>query len=368
MQREETQQGRASSQGEGPIIQSVMLVHAPSLLRKTRAASVQLLSTALGPLSTNNTIEMIDDHDPTEQLKRILLTCKDQYVDINSNNIPEKFRSFTPPAINLRQVSNTLKHRAALTRIGAQRHHNTQNRRFSLVVEDDTLFTQNLRPLLTRITQEAPEDADVVFISLPSPPTEDLSFPELDTLFRTPPACDAYLVTPKAAEAMARAMLPVRLPTPIHLHYVANTLGLRMYVSSHNVFVDGSKIGAAVSTIQSNNLLIWNQPFCKLFDARKNSEGKPEALNTAINEFVLSLSSSPNGAQFAAHPDVWAMHARCLGSLGKHEEARVLYEKAYAAYVEGEAILDISSGFLREYMALYEHLQNSHNDTTVVLK
>eukprot|EP00798_Chlamydomonas_sp_ICE-L_P009569 gene9569-12156_t len=302
MQREETQQGRASSQGEGPIIQSVMLVHAPNLLRKTRAASVQLLFTALGLLSTNNTIEMIDDHDPTEQLKRILLTCKDQYVDINSNNIPENFRSFTPPAINLRQ--------------------------------------------------EAPADANVVFISLPSPPTKDLSFPALDTLFRTPPACDAYLVTPKAAEAMARAMLPVRLPTPIHLHYVANTLGLRMYVSSHNVFVDGSKIGAAVSTIQSNNLLIWNQPFCKLFDARKNSEGKPEALNAAINEFVLSLSSSPNGAQFTAHPDVWAMHARCLGSLGKHEEARVLYEKAFAAYVEGEAILDISSGFLREYMAL----------------
>eukprot|EP00798_Chlamydomonas_sp_ICE-L_P000988 gene988-3878_t len=301
MQREETQQGRASSPGEGPILQSVMLVHAPSLLRKTRASSAQLLSTALGPLSMNNTIEMIDDHDPTEQLKRILLTCKDQYVDINSNNIPEKFRSFTPPAINLRRISNALKHRAALTRIGAQRHHNTQNLRFSLV--------------------EARADADVVFISLPSPPTKDLSFPALDTLFSTPPACDAYLVTPKAAEAMARAMLPVRLPTPIHLHYVANTLGLRMYVSSHNVFVDGSKIGAAVSTIQSNNLLIWNQPFCKLFDARKNSEGKPEALNAAINEFVLSLSSSPNGAQFAAHPDVWAMHARCLGSLGKHEEA-----------------------------------------------
>eukprot|EP00798_Chlamydomonas_sp_ICE-L_P026519 gene26519-17594_t len=272
MQREETQQGRASSQGEGPIIQSVMLVHAPSLLRKTRAASVQLLSTALGPLSTNNTIEMIDDHDPTEQLKRILLTCKDQYVDINSNNIPEKFRT------------------------GGSRSS------WKMTRYSPRTFARFSRALHR---QEAPEDADVVFISLPSPPTEDLSFPATGHALPHPSACDAYLVTPKAAEAMARAMLPVRLPTPIHLHYVANTLGLRMYVSSHNVFVDGSKIGAAVSTIQSNNLLIWNQPFCKLFDARKNSEGKPEALNTAINEFVLSLSSSPNGAQFAAHPDVW---------------------------------------------------------------
>jgi tetratricopeptide (TPR) repeat protein len=299
---------------------------------------------------------MIDDHDPTEQLKRTLLACKGQYVDIDPTHVAERFRPFSPPAINLRQVSNTLKHRAALTRIGAS-NQTPHELRFSLVVEDDALYTQNLRSLLARITRDAPADADIVFVSLPSPPSEDLAFPALDALFRTPPACDAYLVTPRAAEAMARAMLPVRMPTPSHLHCVAHTLGLRMYVSSHNVFLDGSKIGAAVSSIQPNNLLIWNQPFCRLADSVAGSKADASLVTAALEEFALSSSSSPNGAQFAAHPDVWALHARCLRGLGRHEEALALFEKAYAAYVEGEAILDISSGFLREYMALFEHLQ-----------
>eukprot|EP00798_Chlamydomonas_sp_ICE-L_P000790 gene790-2193_t len=94
----------------------------------------------------------------------------------------------------------------------------------------------------------------------PIPPNGGPQLPSTGHALQHPSACDAYLVTPKAAEAMARARLPVHLPTPMHLHYVVNTLGLRMYVLAQRIR-GGSKIGAAVSTIQSNNLLIWNQPF-----------------------------------------------------------------------------------------------------------
>eukprot|EP00798_Chlamydomonas_sp_ICE-L_P032771 gene32771-33833_t len=190
---------------------------------------------------------MIDDHDPKSNSKRILLTCKDQYVDINSNNIPEKFR-------------------------------------FSLVVEDDTLFTRTFARF-TRALHRRRLRTPMSCSSAYHPPKRRTSASHsTGHALRTPPACDAYLVTPKAAEAMARAMLPVRLPTPIHLHYGRHTWGYACTSPSHNVFVTGQRLGPAVSTIQSNNLLNMEPAILQAIRRTQKLRGKPEALNTAINE------------------------------------------------------------------------------------
>jgi tetratricopeptide (TPR) repeat protein len=311
------------------------------------------------------------EHEPTQELLAAAAgkdAAAAKMVDLNPSGIPDDVRAtfapFVPSEMNVRQVSNVFKHRAALEQAGGGASSSAGAPRFALIVEDDALFVKSIPELIERVVAAAPADADIIMASLPSPPAPDggIGFVELEKFFKSPPACDGYLVTPSAAAALAAALLPIRMPTPMQLHYTARSLGLRMYVSTHNLFVDGSKIGTAVSSIVVNNLLIWNQAYCKLMDALAENE---KAASGASADVEAALAASKD-APFGGHPDAIALRARVLVSLGRIDEAKACYEEAMTAYEKGNAVFGISSGFLRGYMDMYRHLQASNADINTI--
>lgn len=163
------------------------------------------------------------------------------------------------------------------------------------------------------------------------------------------PAVDSYLITPRAASKLATAFLPVRFATHIHLTYLVQLLGLRVYHAVPNVFVDGSKLGALTSSLDSNNRLLWSQAYCQ---AEALIQDKAATLTQA--ELDTALSSVP----LADHPDVMALRGTALAARGDARGAEAMFSKAYAAYEKDNCLLDMNCKFLRAYMAIHRDLQD----------
>ena len=256
------------------------MVHSLALAQ-TRSVSLKLMDERIAPMSRLGIVMRVLDDEP----EAITVDRLAGLADTDPSHVDDA--TFRPLVRNMhiRQLSNTLKHAAALKAVakdsmggedddGKGKGNNkgkgkTGAHRFSLVVEDDALFGQNIASTLRGACTLAPQDAGIVFLGLPSPvsaPTQEgvSVFDDAVERFQVLPACDSYLVTPAAAAALSEHMHPVRFPTNVQLTYAIRRAGIRAYLAVPNVFVDGSKLGVFACSLDPNNKLVWNQSFCKL--------------------------------------------------------------------------------------------------------
>ena len=314
------------------MFSNVFIVHS-KILSDIRRPSLALLKDRLGPLSKQG-VNVISDNDAED-----LLSSSQQFMDVTPHkDLPPEYAAVLRP-IHVRQLSNSMKHLDAITRAAA-----SGGGSHALIVEDDALFSDTVVGTLTLIMQHIPADADIVFLGLPTPESSDGSrvvFHEATKLFKTVPACDSYIVSSSGAQKLAAAMLPIRFCTNVQLSYLIKTLGLHAYVSSPNVFIDGSKLGVYSSSIEVNNHLSWNQSYCKMAQA------------SSVVEFDEIMAGQP----FKEHPDVLRMKAAFLARQGRFREAREVYKVAFARYESDNVLMTDASDLLRGYMALYRHFQ-----------
>jgi hypothetical protein len=171
------------------------------------------------------------------------------------------------------------------------------------------------------------------------------------------PACDSYLVSRAAASRLAAAFLPVRVAAHVHLTYLFRALDLNVRLAVPNVFVDGSKLGFFPSSLDPNNRLLWNQPYCKLEAFVRQHASRPSVNPTAElerdREFQLLCDAQP----FKDHPDVLGMRARFLAACGRTADAEVAFAAALQGYDRHGCVVDAQSELLREYLRLYARMQ-----------
>lgn len=344
-----------------PIFAHVVVVHARTILAEQRGTSVTLLIGALSKLVQTGKLELTGDADPGETLMEIIKNESTNLLDLRAETFPtnfpdhESFKSRLRP-LHMRQVSNCLKHLQALKiACSLPGTINTPILPFSLIIEDDALFTAEVERQLRDVVKSIPEDADIVFISLPTPVQSQGEAPKpflpIDGLFNGDlPACDAYIVRTSAAEKLSSSFLPIRLHTPAHLRYMISSLGLRAYVSTSNIFVDGSKIGIFPSSIEVNNILLWNPSYCRLLDTTSSP-------NITNDELKQALEMESKTQTFGKHPDVLALRSRCMARMGMFKEAKELAEQAMQGFEQGAALFNDNSIFLRNYMNIYVNLQ-----------
>jgi hypothetical protein len=344
------------------MFSNVFLIHSSTLLGRARSASVQLIQKSLSPLSQSGSVTIIDSNEPDDDLIARIESKGVDMVNVNAKDMDAIAPDFAPivKTLHVRQVSNAMKHYDAISQISSS---SCESSEYSLVLEDDTIFGSDIDVLLRRITDSlarqypAPERPDIVFLSLPSPPppsapdasSETVTFHEFKDLYNALPACDAYLISREGALKMAAAMLPIRLPTNLQLSFLIRKLGARTVLTAPNAFIDGSKMGVFTSSIDPNNALIWNQPYCRVHELLS----KAPDLEIALPEIRTEFSKQP----FKDHPDALALLARFLTMTERFEEAREVYQMALERYDRENVLMDSSSNFLRSYMALFEHLQ-----------
>jgi hypothetical protein len=320
-----------------------------------RAALVARLDAALAPLALTGRLERVSEHDARELTAPGALAGLP--VDMNPASLDDEALRPHVRTLHVRQVSNALKHLEALRRVaGAGAGAGAGAARFALVVEDDAVFGEGMSDALRRAASDAPADADLVFVGLPStrlpPPGATASlFDDPLSLFpgQVIPACESYLVTPDAARRLADAFLPIRLATPAQLSYLFRKRVARALVAVPNAFVDGSKVGVATSSIETNNQLVWNQAYCKASEllragAAAGAEGQ--------RELEALWAAQP----FKDHPDCLVQRADHLAAAGRFPEAQEAYDRALEAYGAANCVVNTNSDFMRRYMATFGKL------------
>jgi len=258
--------------------------------------------------------------------------------------------------MHIRQVSNAMGHLEAIKAAAASLSASVPGvDGWCLVLEDDALFSDSVAETLSQVVASVPQDADVVFLGLPSPLASkpgEVVFDDALARFELLPACDSYLIRDSAARKLADAFLPIRFATHVHLGYLFRSLGMQVRISVPNVFVDGSKLGIFTSSLDANNRLLWNQPYCQM-DALLRSKAYAEDVTgtEAAHEAAWS------GQSFKDSADVLALRGAHLARLGKHAEAEAVFARAFEKYSKDGCVLNNDSLFMRNYMALYRHLQ-----------
>lgn len=269
----------------------------------------------------------------------------------------ELYAALSKRPLHLRQLSNTLKHHTAI-RMAAENA--VQHPRAAhLVLEDDVLFSdQAAQQLLSRILPRAPPDAAFVFLGLPSTQSgapEAPLFEPIASVFKVLPCCDSYLISAHAAEVLSKVFLPIRLATPAQLSFLILDKDLPAYVCSPCVFLDGTKVGAFLSSIEQNNELCWNPHWNQV--RRLVQLGPAEA---SASEALL------RDAAFKEHPDFRHMLALLYMRQRNYPMAKKEFDKALETYLAEGSILGADSRFLKDFIGLFRFLQNDVAPSAII--
>lgn len=327
-----------------PISIFLYMLHSP--LIKARLGNVQKLSdlcNARGDIRFN----LVTSQEPLEITPDLIKSI----VNITPTpDMPPQFSSILR-SIHVNQLSNSLKHFTALRMVveNAKEHPNARH----VIVEDDVLFNENdVFRLLDSTILSSPKDADVVFLGLPSTKSgtpQDVSFENMTSVFKMLPCCDSYIVTAAAASKMINAFLPIRFPTQIQLSYIVEKLELKSFVCSPNVFIDGSKLGVYMSSIDANNMLIWNPQFHQI----RMILGKP----TLSIEDMKTVDELLKTAHFKDHADFLYLSAQNHTLNKRYVEAEKDFARAFDIYVAENSVFGPDCIFMKDFTRIYRHLQ-----------
>lgn len=319
----------------------VTIVHAPAL--RSREQHVRDMCQAFSECGATVVIVMGPEPPITDPALLSTMVNMDpgKLGDINMTSV------FGPllQDMKVRQLSNALKHAAAIQYIASQDHPSDS---WHLVLEDDAMIID--AAAIIAACSAAPSDADLLFLGFPS-----ATSPSADRVVRYHPfqgvtlipSCEAYAVRMQTARFMSTSILPIRFRTDIHLSWLIATTAIKTYITSPNLSIDGSKVGTFVSTIESNNTLCFNPDYQALSEmaARDDSSG--------VEEFIAKYK----GMAFADHPDSKVLLALRLAKAGRVEDAITNFASALEAYTSEGAVVGNDSSFMKVYMDLYKYKQ-----------
>lgn len=317
----------------------VAILHAPAV--KARDQHVRNLCTSF--TSCGATVVVVTGAEPPVDDPTSLATLVNMDPNkLGDPNITAVFRPFIRE-MKIRQLSNALKHTAAIQHIASLAH---PDESWHLILEDDAMIDD--ADALMRACAHAPPDADILFFGLPSAlphPSEGMIRYDEMTGIKLLPSCDAYALRMHTAKFLATSILPIRFPTQIHLSWLISKTGVKTYLTSPNLSVDGSKVGKFVSVIESNNILCFNSEYMTL------SHSVPGELD--MDEFRSRVKAMP----FGEHPDAQVLLGSRLSQAGRFLDAKSVFAAALEVYTSEGAVIGTESTFMRVYMDLFKHCQ-----------
>jgi len=332
------------------------VIHSPALtVREPNVKKLQELGF--------DRVNLVTSNEPADITADIVKTL------VNVQPLPEMqplFQALLRP-LHVNQLSNALKHLTALRMIvessrgvesstrGVESSTRGQDSdSWHVVVEDDVLSGNEAMETLRATLKEAPSDADMVFLGLPTTKSgspEQRVFEEVPAIFKLLPCCDSYAVKATLAAKLLDAFLPIKYPTQVQLSFLIESMNLKAYACSPNVFVDGTKIGAFISSIEQNNMLIWNPQYNEVRRAVVRSDGEPTQEDLEKAQAIL------DEAHFKEHPDFKYLSSLVLLKAGKIKEARAAFDATFEAYVNEKCVMGPDCQFMKDYVQIFKHFQ-----------
>jgi GR25 family glycosyltransferase involved in LPS biosynthesis len=256
-------------------------------------------------------------------------------------------------SISMQCVSNNLKHWWALQYIG-QKSTDTD---INLVLEDDVFLhgkVEHLLDILHNVAKKTAPTWDMVFLGFPSQPDavsqSTIKCRSVKDLYRVLPSIDSYLVSKKCANMVAPGYLPLKFVGNVNLSYTIHKHSLEVYMTDKQLFMDGSKYGTDVSSINPNNFLIYNPVYRELFQLVQN---KTEFTAEDRNKLEAVWTTVPN----KMHPDNLYLKALFLMKTRDFKNAKTMFDSVFDIYNKQKAFINRESLFMNNYIELFKVLQ-----------
>jgi len=248
--------------------------------------------------------------------------------------------------LHIFHLSNALKHFKALEVI-AESDDNT----ISLVLEDDVSFDPKTMFQQLEKAIKMYQTGSIMFLGLPNntPDVKELQVIPSQQLFEILPYNDSYLIDKITAKKILSAFLPIKFVANLQFSIAIRKAEVNCTQTVPNIFVDGSKLGLFTSSMNANNILVFNPDYMRLRDIVSKEEIK--ATDKSVAEQLIA--NSPCGA----HPDFQYLKALYYNKIGESKTAQQAFEGAYQVYSKNLCILNHESQFLKDFMRLYKDLQ-----------
>lgn len=320
----------------------IYIIHAKAL--KEREVSISNIVTKLKSHTYKNAIigdvYIMASNDP-DVIPIDFIQKSIDYTIINDSELAV-FNQFIKN-IHVNQLSNTLKHADALNKIAQN-----QNDDLHLVIEDDTLFGEDVCETLDTILGNL-TDQPITFLGLPSNEKADNPIAIIPSNFTVVPVVDSYLIKYDTAKLLCDNFFPIKFTAVFQINYILKKLGIKIYQSNKNVFVNGSKYGMFVSSLNPNNALVFNKDYVTVL----------EILNKETNthEDALKVNKLARESPIAMSPDFMYLIARYSIKEKKYKDAEKLLSEAYNLILSNNGIVNHESSILKDFIRIFKHLQ-----------
>jgi len=325
------------------VVVDIYIIHSKTLPQRDKSVENiinKLKSHAYVNLKVG-TIHIVQSNDPND----IQLNIIQQIIDYSQiqDVAYASFNQFTKN-IHINQLSHTLKHLDSLQKIAKS------DNQVNLVLEDDVLFAEDVCIKLDEFFKVYdPKIHGITFLGMPPQTEEAVSNPTIinkcidKSLI---PVMESYIITKEAATIISTNFLPIKFTTLIHVNYILQKTGVQAYQSSKSVFINGSKYGSFVSSLNPNNLLVFNQDYMTVYNMIQS-----QVIDDAKVLHVYENSS------IKMSPDFMYIVGKYWNGRKDYTKARDLFQEAYNTCLLNGAIVNHESMLLKDFIRLHKHLQ-----------
>lgn len=259
---------------------------------------------------------------------------------------------------NAEKISNFLKQREALKRIVEMK---CSGEHYFMIIEDDAIilpeFVINLDHFL-KVPKAS--EWDLLFLCMSHGGNNVLKSTRDD--IKVIPSKECFCVTPAAAKDLLLALATMKQIYRIQLSaWIHQTTTIRSVYASGRVSIEGSKIGLLPSTVNDNNILLYNKEFMTLFFMITGKE--PMDLDKA----TITYKSS----EHLKSADISHVYAVILFKLNFIKEAKLHFDQAveYLALKNGlisktseilSNAININSLYQNEEIATYKAVASKY--------
>lgn len=285
---------------------------------------------------------IVQSNDPDD----IHLNTIQQIIDYSSiqDVALASFNQFTKN-IHINQLSHTLKHLDTLQKISKS------DKDLHIVLEDDVLFAEDICSKLDDLFKQIdPKIHNLTLLGIPSSNADEIASSSIELIpceeKAIIPVMESYIVTKHAAEILSTGFLPIKFTTMIQMNYILQKTGVKSYRSSKSIFVNGSKYGTFVSSLNPNNTLVFNQDYMTVYTMLQN--------NSFDDAKVLQIYEN---SSIKMSPDLMYLVGKYWSQRKDYKKAQELFQQAYNTALMNGAIVNHESVLLKDFIRLQKHLQ-----------
>jgi hypothetical protein len=288
-------------------------------------------------------VEYVADFDPNTIKPEDISTN----VNLSKDNSGELYDNLVKN-MHINQISNALKHKAAIFK-GA-----VCDADYVLVIEDDVLYGDDVVEKLKDVCGLLASSTEIqlLFLGLPSllPIDEGKTVTrKTSDFYRILPCCDSYIASKATILKLAQNFGQIKFTANIQLSYICTSRDIQSHMMTPNVFLDGSKYGAYLSSVDPNSKLIFNPDFNKLAGIIGKGHYTPTEDSIIENAF--------ENIKFKNHPDVMHLEATYLINKANYVKAEAILDNVFSIVSQNGCIINTETEFLRTHMRMYKHLQ-----------